>query len=282
VYPYLTGYDYKNSIANGCFFNIGARLARYTNNDTYAHFAEETFTWIQAVGLMDDNFNVYDGAHIETNCTDINKVQFSYNGAVWLLGAANMYNYTNGDPVWKARVDGLLKATLTTFFPGGIAYEVACEPHLTCTTDMFSFKSYLTRWLAATTMVAPYTTDQIMPVLKSSAEAAAAQCIGGANGRTCGLSWSNNGTYDGTFGVGQQMAAMSAIFVNLLSLESVAPPVTNLTGGTSVGNPNAGAGSVANPEAIKPATGADRAGAGIVTTIVLVGATGMFGWMSLP
>jgi mannan endo-1,6-alpha-mannosidase len=119
-----------------------------------------------------------------------------------------------------------------------------------------------------------------MPVLKTSAVAAAAQCIGGANGRTCGLSWSS-GAYDGTFGVGQQMAAISAIFVNLLPLESVAPPVTNLTGGTSLGNPNAGAGSVTNPAAISPATTGDRAGAGIVTTIVLVGATGMFGWMSL-
>jgi mannan endo-1,6-alpha-mannosidase len=93
VYQYLTGYDYKNSIANGCFFNIGARLARYTQNDTYAQHAEETFTWIQNVGLMSSDYHVYDGAHIETNCTDINKVQFSYNSAVWLLGAANMYNY---------------------------------------------------------------------------------------------------------------------------------------------------------------------------------------------
>jgi mannan endo-1,6-alpha-mannosidase len=42
---------------------------------------------------MDENYNIYDGAHIETNCTDINKVQFSYNMGVWLLGAANMYNY---------------------------------------------------------------------------------------------------------------------------------------------------------------------------------------------
>lgn len=42
---------------------------------------------------MDAAWNVYDGAHIEYNCTDINKVQFSYNSAVWLLGAANMYNY---------------------------------------------------------------------------------------------------------------------------------------------------------------------------------------------
>jgi mannan endo-1,6-alpha-mannosidase len=93
VYPYLTGYDYKNSIANGCFFNIGARLARYTNNDTYAKYAEETFDWVQNVGLMDPQWNIYDGAHIEQNCTDINHVQFSYEAGVYLLGAANMYNY---------------------------------------------------------------------------------------------------------------------------------------------------------------------------------------------
>lgn len=42
---------------------------------------------------MDAEYNIYDGAHIESNCTDINKVQYSYNMGVWLLGAANMYNY---------------------------------------------------------------------------------------------------------------------------------------------------------------------------------------------
>jgi len=177
-------------------------------------------------------------------------------------------------------VDGLLAATISTFFPSGIAYEVACEPKLSCTTDMFSFKAYLTRWMAATTMVAPYTYDTIMPVLKTSAIAAAKQCIGGNNQRTCGLSWSS-GTYDGTVGVGQEMAAMSVIFVNLLPLVAVTAPFTNLTGGTSVGNADAGSGSVSNPEAIKPATTADRAGAGIVTTLILVSVTGMFGWMSM-
>jgi mannan endo-1,6-alpha-mannosidase len=146
---------------------------------------------------------------------------------------------------------------------------------------MFSFKSYLTRWLAATTKMAPYTYDLIMPKLQKSASAAALQCNGGTNGRMCGLSWSKGADWDGTQGVGQQMAAMSAVFVNLLSLQDVAAPLTNLTGGTSVGNPNAGAQSVANPAAITPATTADRAGAGIVTTIILVSATGMFGWMSI-
>lgn len=95
MFSYLTGYNYKNSIANGCYFNIASRLAKYTNNDTYADYAEYTFNWIQAVGMMDETYHVYDGGHIDYNCTDINKVQFSYNAAVWLLGAANMYNYVS-------------------------------------------------------------------------------------------------------------------------------------------------------------------------------------------
>jgi mannan endo-1,6-alpha-mannosidase len=146
---------------------------------------------------------------------------------------------------------------------------------------MYSFKAYLTRWLAATTKMAPYTYDLIMPKLAASAQAAALQCNGGDNGRMCGLSWSKGAAWDGTQGVGQQMAAMSVIFTNLLSLESIQAPLTNATGGTSVGNPNAGAQSNPDPAAITPATTGDRAGAGIVTTIILVSATGMFGWMSI-
>ena len=80
-------------IANGCFFNLGARLARYLNNQTYADWAEKTWDWMQSVGLMDSDYRIYDGAHVETNCTDINKAQFSYNNAVYLLGAAHMYNF---------------------------------------------------------------------------------------------------------------------------------------------------------------------------------------------
>lgn len=95
VYPYLVGYTYKNSIANGCFFNIGARLARYTDNATYAEYAERTWDWVKNVGYMDDKYNIYDGAHIDENCTDINKVQFSYNSGVFLLGAATMFNYAS-------------------------------------------------------------------------------------------------------------------------------------------------------------------------------------------
>ena len=92
------GYDYKNSIANGIFFNLGARLARYTNNMTYSDYAEKTWDWMSGVGLMDNEINVYDGAHVQTNCTDVFKAQFSYNAGVLIQGAAFMYNIVRPFP----------------------------------------------------------------------------------------------------------------------------------------------------------------------------------------
>ncbi|KAI5309257.1 hydrolase 76 protein, partial [Ascosphaera atra] len=41
IFEYNPGYNYKNAISNGCFFNIASRLAMYTKNDTYAHWAEK-------------------------------------------------------------------------------------------------------------------------------------------------------------------------------------------------------------------------------------------------
>lgn len=49
---------------------------------------------MEGVGFISDpDYNIYDGAHVQHNCTDINKAQFSYNNGVFLLGAAMMYNY---------------------------------------------------------------------------------------------------------------------------------------------------------------------------------------------
>ncbi|OAA66610.1 Glycoside hydrolase, family 76 [Niveomyces insectorum RCEF 264] len=171
---------FGDGIANGCFFNLGARLARYTNNQTYADWAEQTWDWIQGVGYMDAQYNIYDGAHIDTNCTDINRAQFSYNGAVWLLGAAYMWNHTE-DGRWRARVEGLLDRTLTFFFPDGVAFEVACErpEHMSCTTDMLTYKGFLHRWLATATQLAPFAHDRVLATLRNSTRAAVAQCTGG-------------------------------------------------------------------------------------------------------
>ena len=157
-------------------------------------------------------------------------------------------------------------------------YESACEDASTsagtCDTDQKVFKAYLSRWMAATTKFAPWTHDTIMAYLKTSATAAAAQCDGGTDGVTCGEHWTHNTTNDGTSGVGQQMSALSVI--QSLLIDQAVQLVTNNTGGTSVGNAAAGSGSSSSTDGtvITPATTADRAGAAIMTALVLCGVLG--------
>ncbi|KAL9116450.1 MAG: hypothetical protein Q9187_007025, partial [Circinaria calcarea] len=262
IFAFNNGYNYKNSISNGCFFNMGARLAVYTGNQTYADWAERTWDWVNAVGLMSPRYQVFDGTDDNKNCSELNHIQWTYNAGVYLLGAANMYAY---------RVESLLNATAVFFHPTSpnVMYEVACEPQGNCNLDQASFKAYLSRWMAATTKLAPFTTDFIMTKLRASAIAAAKQCTGGADGTTCGIRWTTNGVWDGSSGVGQQMSALEVIQSNLIS--SVAAPVTNSTGGISVGNPSAGTGAVSpiglptNPIMLR-----DQVGAGFLTAFALL------------
>ena len=159
-------------------------------------------------------------------------------------------------------------------------YEVACEPTNTCDTDNYSFKAYLSRWLAASIKYAPFINGTVMNLIQKSATAAALQCSGGPNGQMCGSKWTAGATWDGTMGVGQQMSALEVIQANLIS--QVPIPVTNRTGGTSQGNVAAGggSGSSSNPAlSTETITGKDKAGAGVLTTLVLISVIGGAWWM---
>lgn len=274
------GYNYKNTIANVCFLNIAARLARYTGNDTYAQWAEKTWDWTEGVGYIKPDFNIIDGGHVEANCTDLNPVQWSANAAVLIHGAAIMYNYTNGQDKWARRVAGLLNRTVEHFFPDGIMIERPCEleDRVQCNVDQHSFKGYMHRALANVAIVAPFTRPDIVKVLRSSTTGAAGSCLSDG---TCGFRW-NTGDYDGDRNrgpAGQQMSALAALSTLLLDQDHVNKgPLTNLTGGTSLGDPNAGS-NVVELEPLRPLTTGDRAGAAIVTIVVLASFVGSLSWM---
>ena len=95
IYTFNNGYNYKNSISNGCFFNIAARLARYTKNDTYALWANTMYNWTTEIGLMDNEYKVYDGSDTTLNCSQINHIQWTYSAGTYLIGAATMWNYVS-------------------------------------------------------------------------------------------------------------------------------------------------------------------------------------------
>lgn len=207
------GYDYKNSISNGAFFQIAARLALYTGEQHYIDWANKVWDWSWKVGLISSTYDVFDGSDDKKNCTALDHTQWSYNVAVYLEGTAAMWNTTK-QPIWKERTLGLLNASDVFFSPfsnvTGIMFEAACEPYNKCNNDQYSFKAYLARWLAKTMILAPFTAKTIRPLLETSARAAAKSCSGGTDGVTCGTKWWV-GDYDGKTGVGQQLSALEVI-----------------------------------------------------------------------
>lgn len=215
VYSFNAGYNLKNTISNGGFFQLTARLARYTGNQTYADWAEKVYSWMENSLLFqtqDSHLYIWDNTDSNNNCTDVEHYVWTYNYGVNLLGCAMMYNMTNGDQKWKNRIDKILDGAYFLFFPADYGSntmtEMLCEAQSNCNNDQSSFKAYLARWMAVTTLLAPYTHDTIMPKLQASAAAAAGQCIGGSTGRECGRQWYSK-VWDGTKGVGQQVSSMS-------------------------------------------------------------------------
>lgn len=141
---------------------------------------------------------------------------------------------------------------------------------------MLSFKGYLHRFLAQATLVAPIIKDQVMAVLKTSTEAAVKSCTPEG---VCGFRWTT-GSYDGDTGAGQEMDVMGALLSLLVDEAGVKAPLTNTTGGTSTGNSNAGS----DPDVLlpsSPVTQGDRAGAGILTALIIAGMVSMLVWMSI-
>jgi mannan endo-1,6-alpha-mannosidase len=95
IFQWNKGYNYKNSISNGCFFNIAARLALYTGNSTYEDWALKAWDWVYNVGLITPDFQVFDGTQNTDNCTAKDGTRWTYNAGVFLLGSAAMYNHVS-------------------------------------------------------------------------------------------------------------------------------------------------------------------------------------------
>ncbi|KAH9890889.1 glycoside hydrolase family 76 protein [Xylariomycetidae sp. FL2044] len=222
--PAANGYYYKNSVSNGGFFQTAARLARYTGNQTFADWATRVWDWSTGVGFVSPDYHVYDGAGDEgdQNCSAVNTDEWSYNIATYMHGAAHMYAFMGSDDaVWEDRVRGLVTTASEKFFllngsaaanataSAGIMYEQKCEPDSTCTTDQTSFKSSLSRWMGKTALLVPSVRETVLALLRTSAEGAAASCVGYGNS-TCGLRWTVDG-FDGQTDFGVELSALEVV-----------------------------------------------------------------------
>lgn len=96
IFTFNAGYDYKNTITNGGFFQLAARLARYTGNSTYTEWANKMWDWYEDTVLMSESeWRIYDGTSTTSNCSSADHTQWSYNYGTWIAGMAYMYNYVS-------------------------------------------------------------------------------------------------------------------------------------------------------------------------------------------
>ena len=110
------GWDYKNSVSNGALFQISARLAQITGDQKYIDWCEKIWAWMAGVGLIDAHYNVFDGTTPSKNCSEVNRIVWSYNPSMLLYGTAVLSNYTSDAAVWVKRTSGLLTACANSFF----------------------------------------------------------------------------------------------------------------------------------------------------------------------
>jgi mannan endo-1,6-alpha-mannosidase len=126
IFPFNSGYDYKNSISSGCMMHLGARLARYTGNQSYVDIADQIYTWLGTVGttppwplnrnplwrvcfcfgidllgLLTSDYSIYDGTTIGTTvpgCQSFDQIEWTYNNGQLLSGSAYLYNFVTPCP----------------------------------------------------------------------------------------------------------------------------------------------------------------------------------------
>jgi mannan endo-1,6-alpha-mannosidase len=233
------GMNYKNSVSNGGFFQLAARLYRASDGKEakYLEWAERVWDWSEAVGFIDSGYNIYDGADARDNCTKTNFLSFTYSTGIYLYGAAVLANQT-GDQKWVDRSAGILDAARSFFWneeagggdggggtnttAKGVMFEPACETVERCNVDMKSFKGYLARFMWQSTYMVPSLRAAVDGLLEPSARAAAATCTGGPRGDVCGQKW-YVGRHDGSTGLGQQMCVLET--VQGLLIDDTRPPL---------------------------------------------------------
>ncbi|AWU74615.1 hypothetical protein CAS74_004850 [Pichia kudriavzevii] len=268
IFPWNNGYDYKNTVSNAGLFHLGARLLRYTGNESYYHdWCDRTYDWMVDIGFINETkWAAYDGANIESNCQNRTPYLWTYNYALIISGCAYMYNYT-GEQKWHDRVMGFVQGTKIFFDEHGVMYESACMRVHTCKTDQRSFRAYFARMLALTAVLVPDSYDEIYSRLETSAKAVAQSCVGGYDHHTCGMNWSYPG-WDQYYGLGEQMSSLEV--VQSLMIKEKRRLLTLQDGATSDGFPDFGNSTALPTQKALDLNRGDTAGAAIITVVILI------------
>ncbi|KAK3115756.1 hydrolase 76 protein [Teratosphaeriaceae sp. CCFEE 6253] len=289
IFTFNNGYNYKNSHSTGNLVQLAARLAAFTGNTTYSDWAEKGTQWALDTGLIsgaNETFGaVYDGMDTDTNCSQINHLQWTAGVGTFLSGSAYAANVSDSK-FWQQLIFAFaIQANLTfTTDSNAILIESACAPTNSCTTDQLAGRAVLARALANARDLTPDTPlyhragnastpvnvtappgeligtqhGAIDDVLRASAVSAASMCSQDRSGIVTCVTASPDGDaslLDMSPGLGEALSALELLLANL--------PAKGLktANGTSAATGAAGNGTATGPTISGAANSSAAAGA---------------------
>ncbi|KAJ3254292.1 hypothetical protein HK103_007262 [Boothiomyces macroporosus] len=154
--------DYKNTIANGLYFELSSKLFLKTKNQFYLNEAQKTIDWIMNVAKLYDGKVFQDGIeNIDSTC-DIRGGIYSYQLGVIISGMVNMFKGTN-DQSWLEQATQMAINSLPLFSTNGTIREYnSCDLGITntdCGNDGPLFKGIYVRGLSRLIAITGLTTD---------------------------------------------------------------------------------------------------------------------------
>ncbi|EME83008.1 glycoside hydrolase family 76 protein [Pseudocercospora fijiensis CIRAD86] len=233
IFTFNAGYNYKNSLTQANFAQLGARLSKYTANSTYLDWAQRAIEWSFNIGLVDaDRSGIYDGTDDTTNCSEVNHIQWTINAGQFLDAYAYACNESSSCTRWFNSIGAVALAELPVFTDDDVLYEVACAPNNNCNVDQLAFRAPLARALGnvrdmvnttvvtlnGTSSSSTNKTDYISTIIDRSAQGALRQCAAATNNSQtavrCGSDWSST-EWDGTQGLGQVLSALEIMLAGI-------------------------------------------------------------------
>jgi mannan endo-1,6-alpha-mannosidase len=255
IFTFNNGYNYKNSISQGTFALLAARLARYTGNQTYSDWAQRAVDWTRNIGLLTHEGAVYDGTDDLMNCSEINRLQWTINAGLFLNIGSYMINSVsphvdvsknkklittcnqtqNDTSAWNDLIWPIFLTANRIFVDSGASAnsqgratitEVACAASDTCNVDQLSYKGILARAYGNFQALTASSPSSLNGTTSADAYSRAASILrASAEGAAAQCSGGPNGTtcgfdwvsdeWDGTQGIGQDLDALEVILANL-------------------------------------------------------------------
>jgi predicted alpha-1,6-mannanase (GH76 family) len=132
---------YKNAITNELFLQLAGRLYNRTQEQSYLDWANRTWSWFDASGMINELHLVNDGLR---DCENNRDITWTYNQGVILGGLVELYRAT-GDEALLRRAESIADTAITLLIDENGILREPCELSFNCGNDGPQFKGIFMR-----------------------------------------------------------------------------------------------------------------------------------------